>query len=130
MNSQTSTVHVSTPSAMYRPRRILKLQVVEARTGLKGSAIYGLIPHGEFPAPKQLTPSGRAVGWDEQDIDAWIASRPVATPSSVIPWRPPQALGITAPPTVGKPKTLSKNGKRIGRPPKPKQAFQEVLIPA
>ncbi|MEJ8850482.1 AlpA family phage regulatory protein [Variovorax rhizosphaerae] len=112
-----SAVMAAPPPPMYSPRRILKLDVVVARTGVQASTIYELIGASQFPPPKMLTPSGRAVGWLESDIDDWIGSRPVAVPEGVVPWKPPAAaLGIVA--EAPKPKTLSKNGKPVGRPSK------------
>ena len=56
--------------------RILRLADVVSRVGLRKSAIYDRIRHGDFPPPIQLSP--RAVGWRAEEVDAWIASRPVA----------------------------------------------------
>ncbi|WP_240502092.1 helix-turn-helix transcriptional regulator [Sphingomonas panacis] len=47
--------------------------VVEA-TGLSSATINRLHRRNEFPAKRQL--SERCVGWWEQDIAAWKASRP------------------------------------------------------
>lgn len=54
-------------------QKFLRLPVVKERTGLSRSSIYREIQAGTFPAPKALT--ARTVGWLEQDIDAWTASR-------------------------------------------------------
>jgi prophage regulatory protein len=50
---------------------ILRLPAVKSRCGLSRSTIYERIRAGEFPAPINL--GGRAVGWPEAEIDAWIA---------------------------------------------------------
>jgi prophage regulatory protein len=55
--------------------RVLKLHEVEARVGLKKSAIYEQIDAGNFPKAIQLTTVGRASGWRESEINAWIAGR-------------------------------------------------------
>ncbi len=59
-----------TPS---RPAKLIRLPVVEDRTGLGKSSIYAGIRARTFPAPVRL--SARAVAWNERDIDQWIAER-------------------------------------------------------
>jgi prophage regulatory protein len=59
---------------------ILRLPVVKARTGLSRSTIYLRVSKRSFPQPISL--GGRAVGWIEDEIEAWLnaqvrASRPV-----------------------------------------------------
>lgn len=51
---------------------LLRLPAVRARTGLPKATIYWLIQRGLFPRPLKLIPGGRAVGWRQSDIDAWI----------------------------------------------------------
>lgn len=99
------------------PRRILRLETVSARTTLPKSTIYLLISRGEFPAPKQLTPSGAAVGWDEAEIEQWVAGLPTASPEGAKRWQPP-VDEAPAPPVAEKPRTLSKHGRIVGRPRK------------
>lgn len=53
--------------------RILKLPEVRERVPFSRTTIYNKIKLGEFPAPVRL--STRAVGWLEDSVDAWIASR-------------------------------------------------------
>jgi prophage regulatory protein len=52
---------------------ILRRKQVEARTGLSRSTIYLRIQEGTFPRPISL--GERAVGWLENEIEAWLASR-------------------------------------------------------
>ena len=52
---------------------ILRRKQVEKRTGLSRSTIYLRIQEGTFPRPINL--GVRAVGWLENEIEAWIASR-------------------------------------------------------
>lgn len=54
-------------------KRLLRLPDVKARTGLSRATIYRLIGIGEFPA--QVKISERAVGWDEEKIQEYIADR-------------------------------------------------------
>lgn len=56
-----------------RPLRVIRLQEVESRTGLRRSAIYQHAGQGTFPKPIRL--GGKAAGWIESEIDAWIAQR-------------------------------------------------------
>lgn len=57
----------------HKPRALLRLQRVRARTGLARSTLYKLISEKKFPAPIPL--AGRAVAWDSRAVDAWIDSR-------------------------------------------------------
>jgi prophage regulatory protein len=53
--------------------RLLRLPDVEARTGLRKSAIYAGMKAGTFPACIKLGP--RAAAWPESDIAGWIAAK-------------------------------------------------------
>jgi prophage regulatory protein len=53
---------------------ILRRKQVEIRTGLSRSTIYARIAAGIFPKPIDLG-GGRAVGWIEAEIEAWLQSR-------------------------------------------------------
>lgn len=55
--------------------RILRMRDLRGKTGLCPSATYALIAQGKFPKPFSLIPGGRAVGWFEADIDAWLETR-------------------------------------------------------
>ena len=46
---------------------------VKKRIGLSRSMIYLRISEGSFPAPISL--GGRAVGWIEAEIQAWVEDR-------------------------------------------------------
>lgn len=59
---------------------ILRLPAVKARTGLSRSTIYLRISKNEFPAPISL--GGRAVGWLELDVNAWVSEKIEASRSS------------------------------------------------
>jgi prophage regulatory protein len=56
------------------PLRLLRRKQVESRTGLSRSTIYARIAEGSFPRPIDLG-GGRAVGWIEAEIDAWLQAR-------------------------------------------------------
>lgn len=49
---------------------ILRLPEVLKRTGLARTTIYRKAGDGSFPPPKKL--GGRAAGWYESDIVAWM----------------------------------------------------------
>ena len=53
--------------------RLLRLPDVEARTGLRKSAIYAGMKAGTFPACIKLGP--RAAAWPLSHIEAWITER-------------------------------------------------------
>lgn len=53
--------------------RLLRLPDVEARTGLRKSAIYARMKAGSFPACIKLGP--RAAAWPESEVAAWIGAR-------------------------------------------------------
>jgi prophage regulatory protein len=52
---------------------ILRLPAVKASVGLSRSTIYLRIAEGTFPRPVSL--GGRAVGWLQAEIDAWMKQR-------------------------------------------------------
>jgi prophage regulatory protein len=57
---------------MEKKLSILRRKQVEARTGLSRSTIYLRIQEGKFPKPVNL--GLRAVGWLENEIEAWLAT--------------------------------------------------------
>lgn len=56
-----------------RPGKLIRLPVVEERTGLKKSTLYAQVKARTFPAPVRL--SARAVAWRDDDISRWISER-------------------------------------------------------
>ena len=55
--------------------RILREADVFVRTGLSRSTRWRLEKLGGFP--KRVRLKGRAVGWRSDDIESWIANRPL-----------------------------------------------------
>lgn len=53
----------------------LKFQDVAALTGYSRSSIWRMEKLGRFPPRRELGP--RSVGWLREEVEAWIASRPV-----------------------------------------------------
>ncbi|AYY75259.1 AlpA family transcriptional regulator [Citrobacter sp. TBCP-5362] len=60
--------------------RILRKKEVLHLTGISTATMYRLIAKGDFPKSKKLTgDSGRAVGWESNEIQSWIESRGIST---------------------------------------------------
>jgi prophage regulatory protein len=53
--------------------RLLRRSEVEARTGLRKTAIYGRIKAKSFPAAVELSPG--VMRWSESSIEAWVAAQ-------------------------------------------------------
>ncbi|RNC70147.1 MAG: AlpA family phage regulatory protein [Desulfuromonadales bacterium] len=56
--------------------KILRWPKVEEKTGISRTTAWRLAREGKFPAARKLT-GARAVGWSEEEIDEWMASRDV-----------------------------------------------------
>jgi prophage regulatory protein len=55
--------------------RVLRMKDLPPKVGFQPSTIYELIADGKFPPPFKLIPGGRAAGWLESTIDAWLQER-------------------------------------------------------
>lgn len=55
--------------------RIVRMRELREKLRLSPSHIYSLISRGVFPAPFSLVPGGRAKGWDESTVDAYLTER-------------------------------------------------------
>ena len=55
------------------PHTMLRLPTVKARTSLSRSTIYLRVSRGAFPGPVSL--GGRAVGWIEAEVNAWLTAQ-------------------------------------------------------
>lgn len=55
--------------------RILRFNEVRQKSGLCRSHIHALAAQGKFPKPVKLVPGGRASGWLDSEILAWVAKR-------------------------------------------------------
>jgi prophage regulatory protein len=60
-----------------RPRTILRRKALKQKIGLGPSRTDELEREGKFPQRVRL--SERAVGWYEDEVDAWLESRPRAS---------------------------------------------------
>lgn len=59
------------------PLRILRIRDVCHRTGMSRSSIYAYEQTGVFP--KRIQISARAVGWVEDEVEAWLETRIAAS---------------------------------------------------
>lgn len=65
-------------------QQFLRIQEVQARTGLARATIYLRISQGKFPSPVPLG-SPHAVGWLDSEIDQWISEQVrAARPESAV----------------------------------------------
>lgn len=55
--------------------RIARHHEVCRKLNLSPSTLFAMIASGRFPKPFPIVPGGRAVGWLEHDVDAWIEQR-------------------------------------------------------
>ena len=54
---------------------IMRMPEIGEVTGLGPSMIYKLMSRGEFPKSTPLTPAGRARGWRQSEVAAWVNNR-------------------------------------------------------
>lgn len=54
------------------PDRILRMNQLAPKVGLSKSMLYALIAEGKFPKGFVLNQGGRARGWLESSIDAYL----------------------------------------------------------
>ena len=55
--------------------RILRRRETEHKSGLCERQIRNLENEGKFPPRFLISENGRAIGWSENEVDAWIAER-------------------------------------------------------
>ena len=55
--------------------RILRMKDLPKKIGFQPSTIYEFIAEGKFPRPFKLVPGGRASGWLESTVNAWLVAR-------------------------------------------------------
>lgn len=58
---------------------LIRLKMVEEKTGLKKSMVYDLIKSNNFP--KAVKIGEKAVAWIESEVDEWIQDRIAARQS-------------------------------------------------
>ncbi|MEY3658590.1 MAG: hypothetical protein RL425_1351 [Pseudomonadota bacterium] len=57
------------------PMRVVRPHEVRSRLGVSRSKFADMVAKGQFPKPFYIIPGGRAVGWLQRDVDAWILNR-------------------------------------------------------
>ena len=55
--------------------RIIRHDRVCQKLKLSSAKLFDMIAKGQFPKGFNIVPGGRAVGWLESDVDAWILAR-------------------------------------------------------
>jgi prophage regulatory protein len=55
--------------------RILRNAQVRTKLDVSEAKLFDMVAKGLFPAPFQIVPGGRAVGWLESDVDQWILAQ-------------------------------------------------------
>lgn len=68
-------MHLSHPVSTAEGNRILRMRALSQKLQISPSRIYALVAEGKFLKPFQLVPGGRAAGWLEADVDAWLLER-------------------------------------------------------
>jgi predicted DNA-binding transcriptional regulator AlpA len=58
-----------------QPRRLLRRQEVLKKVRIGRTALDDALERGVFPLPTTLFPGGRALVWDEQEVDDYIEQR-------------------------------------------------------
>lgn len=57
------------------PVQIIRHAEVRQKLNVSSGKLFDMIAKGMFPKPFVIIPGGRAVGWLESDVDAWIVKR-------------------------------------------------------
>ena len=55
--------------------RVLRMKDLPPKVGFQPSTLYELIGSGRCPRPFKLVSGGRASGWLESTVDAWLEAR-------------------------------------------------------
>ena len=63
------------------PRKIIRSAEVRSRTGKSRTQLWRDVRAGLFPAPVEL--GVNSIGWFEDEVEAWIESRPRRGPGFV-----------------------------------------------
>ena len=75
-------VHDSQPESagqnLANQLRVIRHKQVCKKLQISSAKLFDMVARGQFPKPFTLIPGGRAVGWIEADVDAWIVSRKIA----------------------------------------------------
>ena len=58
-----------------QPLRVLRHLEVRTKLNVSAAKLFDMVSKGQFPKPFTIIPGGRAVGWLDGDVDAWILQR-------------------------------------------------------
>jgi prophage regulatory protein len=70
-------VHPGSMDAQETPRLILRPRDAAHFLGLSRPTLWRYVKAGHLPAPRRLGPN--AVGWPQEELERWVASRPAST---------------------------------------------------
>ncbi len=71
------------PSTTRGHIQVIRHALVCKKMQISSAKLFDMVARGQFPKPFPLIPGGRAVGWLESDVDAWIVSRKQACEGAV-----------------------------------------------
>lgn len=54
---------------------IVRHKQVRQKLQISSAKLFDMVARGQFPRPFAIVPGGRAVGWLEGDVDAWILNQ-------------------------------------------------------
>jgi prophage regulatory protein len=54
---------------------IVRHKQVREKLQVSSAKLFDMVARGLFPRPFAIVPGGRAVGWLESDVDAWILNQ-------------------------------------------------------
>lgn len=102
--------------------RLLRTKQVVQLTGLSRMTIYRLEKSGTFPARRQL--GQNSVAWLEDDVAAWVGTRP----------QPARGLQVAEGPPLAMPSTILRReamprGRRIEAQRPPRRPVAQVDLP-
>ncbi len=55
--------------------KVIRHVDVRAKLNVSSAKLFDMVAKGQFPKPFPIIPGGRAVGWLEHEVDAWIINR-------------------------------------------------------
>lgn len=62
-------------ASQFKNLRVIRHAKVRAKLDVSSAKLFDMCAKGLFPKPFTLIPGGRAVGWLEHEVDAWILER-------------------------------------------------------
>ena len=70
-----NTVHTYDDNGPCPKIQIVRHVQVCKKLNVSSAKLFDMIAKGQFPKPFVIVPEGRAVGWLDADVDAWIKTR-------------------------------------------------------